>query len=299
MKTLSLMAGLLVTVCFAGASEALLKDIKTILVLGDSITQAGQYVTNFDAWLVRNYPERRFTVINAGVASETISGLSEENHAGGRFPRPDLHERLERVLKKTQPELIIACYGMNCGIYQPLDDKRFQAYKNGQIKLRKAAIKHGAVVVHVTPPVYDNHGNSGFDYDEVLGAYSKWLVSQREQGWHVIDLHREMRAKLDARKQEEPKFTVQRDKVHPNALGHWMMAQSLITYFGDEESTKLEDPTELLGKPRLVAVKQRMQLYQRAIHAETQPKRPGVPQEGTLQSAASGAQQLSIQIYGR
>ncbi len=53
------MAGLLVTVCFAGASEALLKDIKTILVLGDSITQAGQYVTNFDAWLVRNYPELR------------------------------------------------------------------------------------------------------------------------------------------------------------------------------------------------------------------------------------------------
>ena len=55
--------------------EDILKKSKTILILGDSITQAGSYVINFDAWLVKNYPKQRFTVINAGVSSETISGI--------------------------------------------------------------------------------------------------------------------------------------------------------------------------------------------------------------------------------
>ena len=223
----------------AMAAPPKLRDGQTILFLGDSITQAGLYVTDFDAWLVKKFPEKRFTVINAGVSSETISGLSEEGHAGGRFPRPDLHERLERVLEKTKPDLIIACYGMNCGIYQPLDEERFKAFKNGQLKLRDAAKKHGATIVHVTPPIFDNHGKPGFDYDEVLRAYSQWLVGQRKAGWHVVDLHSEMRAKVDARKSDKPSFTVQRDKIHPNAAGHWMMAQSLIAFFGDAKSAAL------------------------------------------------------------
>jgi len=283
----------------AHAGGELLEGKSRILVLGDSITQAGHYVTDFDAWLVRKYPDRRFTVINAGVSSETISGLSEEGHAGGRFPRPDLHERLERVLDKAKPDLIIACYGMNCGIYLPLDEARFQAYRDGQIKLHEAAKKHGAGIVHVTPPIFDNHGKEGFDYDDVLTAYSKWLVDQRQQGWHVADLHSEMRAKVDAAKEDNPKFTLQGDKVHPNAAGHWLMAQSLIAFFGDEESARLDSPEMLVSKEQFAAIKQRTVLYQKAIHAETKPKRPGVPQGGTMESAAAAAKELEATIYGK
>ena len=45
--------------------------------------------------------------------------LSEPGHAGGAFPRPELYERLERVLERAKPDLIVACYGMNDGIYHP------------------------------------------------------------------------------------------------------------------------------------------------------------------------------------
>ena len=283
----------------ASASENLLKDKSTILVLGDSITQAGQYVTDFDAWLVKRYPDRRFTVINAGVSSETISGLSEEGHAGGRFPRPDLHERLERVLAKAKPDLIIACYGINCGIYLPLDEERFKAYRDGQFKLREAAKKVGAEVVHVTPPIYDSHGMAGFDYDEVLTAYSKWLVEQREKGWHVVDLHSDMRAKVDEAKKVDPKFTLQSDKIHPNRDGQWMMAQSLIAFFGDQDSAKLQSADKLLDAERFKAVDARMKLYQKAIHAETNPKRPGVPKGGTMETATAGAKELALIIYDK
>lgn len=297
-RILSLLSVSLLSILpMASASEKLLEKKKTILILGDSITQAGDYVTFFDAWLVKKYPEKRFTVINAGVSSETISGLSEENHAGGKFPRPDLHERLERVLDKSKPDLIIACYGMNCGIYKVLDEERTAKFQEGNVKLRAAAKKHNAEIVHVTPPIFDNKGKPAFDYDSVLTAYSAWLVKQRENGWHVVDLHSEMRKKVDQARASDPKFTVQKDGVHPDGAGHWMMAQSLISYFGDSASAQLASPNDLVDDTRFAAIKQRMQLYQKAIHAETKPLRPEVPMGGTMESAAAEAKALEEEIY--
>lgn len=279
------------------ASEKLLEDKKTILILGDSITQAGDYVIYLDAWLVKKFPDKRFTVINAGVSSETISGLSEENHAGGKFPRPDLHERLERVLAKTKPDLIISCYGMNCGIYKELDEERTARFRDGNQRLREAARQYKAEIVHVTPPIFDHKGKAGFDYDSVLSAYSAWMVKQRENGWHVVDLHSEMRAKVDQAKVSQAGFTVQKDGIHPDSAGHWMMAQSLIAFFGDPESAKLKSADELLDSARLAVISQRMKIYQKAIHAETKPLRPGVPQGGTLESAVVESKALEEGIY--
>jgi len=277
--------------------EVLLEKNQKILFLGDSITQNGKYVAYFDAWLVRRYPERRFTVINAGLSSETTSGLSEEGHANGKFPRPYLHERLGRVLEKTQPDLIIACYGMNCGIQKPFDEERFNRFKDGILRLREAAAECGAAIVHVTPPIFDNHGKPGFDYDMVLAAYANWLVEQREQGWFVADLHTEMRATIDALKAEKPNFTVQRDRVHPNAQGHWMIARALIRYFGDPDSSELSGPNKLIEQDKLKAIEKRMRAYLRAIHAETKPLRPNTPMGGTLESAAATAAALEDSIY--
>ncbi|MBK1790024.1 SGNH/GDSL hydrolase family protein [Persicirhabdus sediminis] len=277
--------------------EQLLKNSQKILFLGDSITQAGGYVANFDAWLVKRFPLQRFTVINGGLSSETVSGLSEENHAGGKFSRPCLFERLERVLDKTKPDLIIACYGMNCGIYRELDEMRFARYRNGILRLRAAARQYEAEIVHLTPPIFDNHGKDGFDYDSVLTSYAKWLVDQQELAWHVVDVHSEMRTKVDLAKQQQPNFTVQKDRIHPNGDGHWMMAQCLIKYFGDPDCAQLSSANALLDSSRLNAITQRMRSYQKAIHAETNPLRPNVPKGGTLESAAEEARSLEQQIY--
>ncbi len=281
----------------AHADHPLLEKNRRILVLGDSITQAGHYVHYLDAWLVKNFPDRRYEVINAGLSSETISGLSEQGHAGGRFPRPCLFERLERVLAKTQPQLIIACYGMNCGIYKPLDPERTARFQNGHLRLRAAAKQHGAELIHVTPPIFDNHDKPGFDYNTVLTAYSKWLAQQTDKGWHVADLHTFMSNQVAAAKAKNKKFTVQRDRVHPNKLGHWIMAQAIISYFGDTKASKTANGTQLLPSKAMDALVQRSAAFQKAIHAETKPLRPGVPQGGTLTSARELAKTLEAVIY--
>ena len=92
---------------------------KRVVFLGDSITQAGGYVAFTTYYLEKLHPKKDFDVLGLGLASETLSGLSEDGHAGGKFPRPCLFERLGRVLEKAKPEVVFACYGMNDGIYLP------------------------------------------------------------------------------------------------------------------------------------------------------------------------------------
>src|SRR5207237_312442 len=114
---------LLLTVSgLAAEGRFALRDGQRVVFLGDSITNAGMYVQYLDAYLVTRFPDQKFDLINLGLPSETVSGLSEPDHP---YPRPDLHERLERVLNKTKPDIVVVCYGMNDGIYYPFSQERF------------------------------------------------------------------------------------------------------------------------------------------------------------------------------
>ena len=95
---------------------------KRIVFLGDSITQNGTYISHIQYLLEKSIPNETFDILGLGLSSETLSGLSEPNHAGGRFPRPCLFERLGRLFEKAHPDIVFACYGMNDGIYMPLNE---------------------------------------------------------------------------------------------------------------------------------------------------------------------------------
>src|SRR5262245_51688989 len=110
-----------------GRSEPFrLRPEQRVLFLGDSNTHAGTYVQYLDAYLRCRFPDDRYDLVNLGLPSETVSGLSEPDHP---FPRPDLHERLKRALAKTRPSVVVACYGMNDGIYYPFSEERFAKYQ--------------------------------------------------------------------------------------------------------------------------------------------------------------------------
>lgn len=125
---------------------------KRVLWLGDSITQAGDYVTFVEYFLEKQYPAERFDFVSIGLASETASCLSEKTHP---FPRPCVQERLQRALALVKPQVVVACYGMNDGIYHPQSVERMQAFERGMEKLIAAAHAAGAQVVLLTPPPFD------------------------------------------------------------------------------------------------------------------------------------------------
>ncbi|MFT5632699.1 MAG: lysophospholipase L1-like esterase [Rubritalea sp.] len=260
----------------------LLENAQKIIMLGDSITYAGSYVVNFETWLTLTYPKKEYSLINLGLSSETVSGLSEKGHAGGRFPRPDLHERLDRILGKTKPDLIFACYGMNCAIYQALDKARFQKYQQGMINLKEKAAAAGAKIVFITPPYFDAQRNKNkVFYTDVLKRYSAWLVAQRKKGWNVIDLNTHMAEVVQEKRETDPIFTYQKDAVHPNEAGHWVMTQPILVWFGDQKSADCKNPqqmvTHLGASPEThELITQRSHTLRNAWLTETGHKRPGV-----------------------
>jgi lysophospholipase L1-like esterase len=282
---------------------------KRILFLGDSITYSGGYIASLEAASIAQYPDRKTEYLNLGLPSETVSGLSEPGHAGGAFPRPDLHERLERVLDQAQPDLVIACYGMNDGIYYPLGDDRFEAFRSGMTRLHDAVVQRGAQIIHLTPayfdalPIRDRLLPAGRDeyrqpyegYDDVLEAYAKWLLDQRDRGWQVYDVHGAMKqAVLEARK-TNPTFTFASDGVHPNAAGQVVIAGPLAKAWG----LRIQDdgsPDHAQGKKILALVAKRQDILKHAWLTKTKHVRPGIPAGQPIDAAAAQAEEIANQL---
>jgi len=281
--------------------RAVFADARRVLVLGDSITHDGRWVAGLAAWLEAE--GMTAAVVSCGLPSETISGLSEEGHAGGSFARPDLAERLDRVLRVVRPDLVLACYGMNCGIYRPLAEERFAPFRAGIERLHAAAEKAGAKIVHLTPPVYDARpgkpGPAGdADYDAVLAAYSDWLVSRRKDGWLVIDVHGPMRHRLDERRAREPGYVLAGDTVHPGAEGHWEICRAVLAGLGDERAATAADLPERLA-PFLPDVTARLRILRDAYLAAAGHTRPGMPAGLPIADAEARARNLTASLRAR
>lgn len=236
----------------AGAAET---HVKTILILGDSITAAGGYVRNIAAELAKETPTNSWRVVNAGRSSETVSDLSEAYHPGRR---PCLFARLDQELAKTKPDWVVACYGINDGIYHPYSEKRFEAYQAGIGTLIKKVNAAGCHLILLTAPPYARPGPAfpeGADaamqekllakanaeaeveaekdpnkfgyrtpyayYDNVMARYAQWLLTLNgRNGVSVVDLRKPMLARA--------KETHGGDPIHPNGTGHAIMAEAFL-----------------------------------------------------------------------
>ncbi|MEA5403795.1 SGNH/GDSL hydrolase family protein [Arcicella sp. DC2W] len=283
-------------------------EVKKVLFLGNSITYAGNYVNDIEAYCIAHFPNQKIEFINVGLPSETVSGLSEEGHADGRFPRPDLHERLSRVLAKTKPDLVFASYGMNDGIYLPLDLVRFQKFKDGIQWLHDKVVASGAKIIHLTPPIYDEARGKKIGYSDVLDAYSDWLLSQvKTVKWEVIDVHYPMQRVLDAHRRLdqrigiESNFTLANDGIHPAEAGHWIMAKSILMHLGAKEIikagtiqatlTNIENPDAFMK-----LITERQNILKDAWLTNIGHSRPEMNKGLPLEEAQTKAAELEVQI---
>lgn len=276
-------------------------NIHRLVFLGDSITYSGQYAEFVEAYCVTRFPSRQLEFLNLGLPSETVSGLSEDGHAGGDFPRPDLHERLGRVLEKTKPDLVIACYGMNDGIYLPFSEERFQKFQDGIQRLRERVAAAGAKIIHVTPPTFDEVKGGHPGYGNALDRYSDWLLAQRAAGWDVADLHAPMNRYLADRRQKDPTFFLAGDGVHCGESGHWIIAKQLLLDLGAKDLAIIDDPSAMLashprGPELLKLIQQRQRMLKDAWLTDVGHGRPGMSKGLPLAEAQAKAAEIEIQI---
>ncbi len=291
MKLLKAVAVFLALACAARAQGVDVLAGRRVAVLGDSITQGGGYVSFMAYYLEKQYPQKAFDLYGLGLSSETLSGLSEEGHAGGKFPRPCLFERLGRLLEKVMPEVVFACYGMNDGIYQPLDEGRFGAFKKGVERLISQCQAAGVKQIYlITPPIYDfPPGQPGFNYDAVLTAYAAWEMTLKTSGAQVIDLHTPM-AKVRAGRAE----VFSKDRIHPGEEGHLLMARTILA--GAGVRVPEQDVSAIKADPLYKLVAQRRALRSSAWMSHIGYTREKTVEPQPLGQAEAEAAKLQAQI---
>jgi len=226
-----------------------------VLWLGDSITQDGKYVTFIEYYLSKEFPSEKFDIVSVGLSSETVSGLSEKTHP---FPRPDVHERLQRAIELVKPTIVVACYGMNDGIYHPQSPERMRAFQDGIRSLITSVRAAKARLLLLTPPPFDpkpilkkcrpigapDYGYSApyEDYDKVLADYSHWELGLPKSDAQVIDLHTELSNYLRQQRVKDPNFNLSTDGIHPSPAGHVLMAQLFLRGIG--MNVRIDDPVQ-------------------------------------------------------
>lgn len=234
-------AGLILLGQARGDEPFYLSGGETIVFFGDSITQNGQYVNYVEAFLLTRFPDKEFRVVNHGINSETVSGTSEPDHDPRR---PDAHPRFARDVAAWKPDVVVACFGMNDGNYHPFDEERYARYQAGVRRLidRVRDEAHAKKFTILTPPPYDPYHRTVLDptaksfgykfayvgYDETLSRYSRWLVTLAGPELTVADDHAAIDAHVRKRRETLVSFSVSPDAIHPNATGHWLMAQTLL-----------------------------------------------------------------------
>ncbi len=291
-----------------------LPGVKRVLFLGDSITYSGQYVEYIELIFRTKFPKRKIEFINVGLPSETCCGLSEPNHAGGAFPRPNVQDRLVRALELTKPDLVVACYGMNDGVYSPFSEERFEKFKQGVRLIRNRVDKAHTELLLITPPVFDPVpiassvfpiGREAYgsdhpyeNYDDALAKYSQWLIAQKRSGWHVIDIHTPMKNYLNEERVHNPEFKFANDGVHLNDEGHWMIAERILSTW------KISSPTQTFKTLRnsakqepkvaklIEVVHQRQTLLKDSWLTEIGHKRPGMNRGLPIAEALAKAEKL-------
>ena len=303
LKKIAIALSLVLVASHAHAADGLLGPGKRVLFLGDSITHAGHYISRIEAQLRTTQLDAVPVLINLGLPSETCSGLSEPDHP---FPRPDVHERIDRALAKVKPDVVFACYGMNDGIYYPFSEERFAAYQKGINDIIAKVQASGAKLVLMTPPAFDalplkKKGDlrpAGAEkyawfaiyegYDDVLTKYAAWVMTLGDRVDLVIDLHTPVNDYVAAKRKGDPDFTMSPDGVHVNEEGHQVLAVAILRALGNES---IELDPQLL---RLVHAKQ--QLLHTSWLSHVGHKRPDVAAGLPLEEARAKASAIDREI---
>jgi lysophospholipase L1-like esterase len=243
-------AALLLVVCGAlsrGADDPRFawEPNSRIVFLGDSITQSGGYVNDVEAFLFTRFPDGHFAIINHGISSETISGTSEPDHDPRR---PNAQDRFERDVADWEPDVLVACFGMNDGNYLPPELAPRAEYEAG-IRWLIDKTKHAGIprLVLLSPPPFDPYRRQvgdpdalhfgykfpAIDYDHTLTNFAMFLKTLDHGGdWLLIDTHGALNEHLEKRRERRVSFHLSPDAVHPNATGHLLMASTLLRGLG-------------------------------------------------------------------
>lgn len=215
------------------------KDGDTVCFVGDSITNGGLYHADVMLYYATRFPDRKIASWNCGIGGDRANGIvSDENY------------RLNVDILGHKPTVATIMLGMNdighTDYYAPGKDapdvaqkraRSLEVYDESMRKLIGALQKSGARLILITPSPYDEttklptaRPEVAAGADAALGKCAEKVHAWAKQyGAGIVNFHEVMDA-IDAREQaKDPAFTiVGADRVHPGAVGHFVMAYTFL-----------------------------------------------------------------------
>ncbi len=198
----------------------------TVVFYGDSITEQNYYNQWVELYTATRFPWMRVHFYGAGVGGDRVTG-------GGGGP---IDQRLERDVFSEKPTVVTVMLGMNDGGYQATTDEIEQTYVKGYQHLLDSIRNHvaGVRMTLLGPSPYDDVTRPV----TFPGGYNAAMQHFAEVDQSLADKNAAAFVNLNAPVVEaikkadamDPKLAVLLlpDRVHPDPLAHWVMAEALL-----------------------------------------------------------------------
>ncbi len=198
----------------------------TVVFYGDSITEQNYYNQWVELYTATRFPWMRVHFYGAGVGGDRVTG-------GGGGP---IDQRLERDVFSEKPTVVTVMLGMNDGGYQATTDEIEQTYVKGYQHLLDSIRDHvpGVRMTLLGPSPYDDVTRPVIfpgGYNAVMQHFAEIDQSLADKyGAAFVNLNPPVVAAITKADAMDPKLAVLLlpDRVHPDPLAHWVMAQALL-----------------------------------------------------------------------
>jgi lysophospholipase L1-like esterase len=225
-----------------------LRDGDIVVFYGDSITEQRLYTADIENFLLTRYPGRKVGFINSGVGGDKVSG-------GWAGP---VDMRLARDVFAYKPTVVTIMLGMNDGYYRPWDDGIFSAFADGYrhiVEQIQKKLPQARITLLKPSPHDDVTREPEFTpgYNTTLTRYGDFLAALAEEKHaQVADLNQPVVEALTGAKAADAPLSIAliRDRVHPGAGVHWVMAGGVLKAWGADPvvtSTTIDAATGKAG----------------------------------------------------
>ncbi|QEC40555.1 SGNH/GDSL hydrolase family protein [Pseudobacter ginsenosidimutans] len=220
------------TVVSAQSPSLVFPDGAKVCFVGNSITQAGEYLHYIRGFYATRYPEQKVEFINCGISGDVTGGILA---------------RMQPDIMVHKPDYAVIMIGMN-DVNRPLYAARFNGidsiqqkkkmalaiYKDNLSQIVKYFVDHKVKVILQKPSIYDQTAklpqenlNGVNDALATCAGYMQELADKYRlrtvDYWSIMTaINRKMQA-------TDSSFTiVGKDRVHPASPGHFTMAYQFL-----------------------------------------------------------------------
>lgn len=195
-----------------------------VIFVGNSITEAGAYVSYIYLYYMTHFPDRKLIIMNGGIGGDKAA---------------DIYRRLDYDILAKKPNTLILTFGMNdTGYFEFNNDdagktarERIAAsLQNYRLIEKRLQQLPGISKILMSSPPYDETAKiPGNMFPGKSKAMQEVVAFQKEAAqknhWPFVDLFYPMTTLNNVLQQKDSTFTmIGPDRIHPGNAGHLVMA---------------------------------------------------------------------------